>query len=65
MRKILLTTTALVAFGLTNAAVAETMSHVEKGLLSLAVVNLYIIHGLMVQMIWVVQIIPRLKLKPI
>ena len=32
MRKILLTTTALVAFGLTNAAVAETMSHVEKGI---------------------------------
>ena len=30
MRKILLTTTALVAFGLTNAAVAETMSHVDK-----------------------------------
>ena len=32
LRKILLTTTALVAFGLTNAAVAETMSHVEKGI---------------------------------
>jgi len=32
MRKILMTTTALVAFGLTNAAVAQTMSHVEKGI---------------------------------
>ncbi len=30
MCKIFITTTALVAFGLTNAAVAETMSHVEK-----------------------------------
>mgnify|MGYP001957776932 FL=1 len=32
MRKILLTTTALVAFGLTNEAVAKTMSHVDKGI---------------------------------
>ena len=32
MLKILLTTTALVAFRLTNAAVTETMSHVEKGI---------------------------------
>ena len=50
MRKILLTTTALVAFGLTNAAVAETMSHVEKGITIPGSNNLYIIHGLMVQM---------------
>ena len=32
MRKILITTTALVAFGLTNAAVAETISQVDKGI---------------------------------
>jgi len=32
MRKILMTTTALVAFGLSNAEVAQTMSHVEKGI---------------------------------
>ena len=60
MRKILLTTTALVAFGLTNAAVAETMSHVEKGITIPGSNNLYIIHGLMVQMTLAVRIIPKL-----
>ena len=54
MRKILMTTTALVAFGLTNAAVAQTMSHVEKGIAISGSGKAVIIRGLMVLTIPVV-----------